>query len=79
MAITGGVILAGVTTGYKAGSRFIGAHVIHLWDRRTAFFYAYRIGIGPTGNFDCERNEYQTLGAALLAAEGQTKDYGPLT
>ena len=49
----------------------IGAHGIHLWDRRTGFFYGYRIGIGQTGNFDYGRNEYQTLGAALLAAEGE--------
>jgi hypothetical protein len=65
--------------GYKAGSRFIGAHVIHLWDRRAGFFYGYRIGIGHTPNFDYDRNEYQTLGAALLAAEGRMKYYGPLT
>jgi hypothetical protein len=32
--------------GYKAGSQFIGAHVIHLWDRQARFFYGYRIGIG---------------------------------
>jgi hypothetical protein len=30
--------------GYKAGSRYIGAHVIHLWDRRLKFFYGYRVG-----------------------------------
>jgi hypothetical protein len=65
--------------GYKTGSRFIGVHVIHLWDRRARFFYGYRIGIGQTPNFDYERNEYQTLGAALLAAEGRMKYYGPLT
>ena len=79
VAMTGGVMLAGGDAGYEARSRFIGAHGIHLWDRRTGFFYGYRIGIGQTGNFDYGRNEYQTLGAALLAAEGRMKYYGPLT
>jgi hypothetical protein len=53
--------------GYKTGSQFIGAHVIHLWDPRARFFYGYRVGIGHHPNFDYDRNEYQTLGAARLA------------
>ena len=66
--------------GYKTGSQFIGAHVIHLWDPRARFFYGYRIGIGHNPNFDYDTTtEYQTLGAALLAAEGRMKYYGPLT
>jgi hypothetical protein len=66
--------------GYKAGSRYIGAHVIHLWDRRLKFFYGYRVGIGQTGSFRYDRTtEYQTLGAALLAAEQEMRFYGPLT
>jgi hypothetical protein len=64
--------------GYETGSPFIGAHVIHLWDRRARFFYGYRIGIGQAPHFDYDRNEYQTLGAALLAAERRMKYYGPL-
>jgi hypothetical protein len=76
----GGEARAEGDAGYKAGSPYIGAHVIHLWDRRLKFFYGYRVGIGRTGSFRYDRStEYQTLGAALLAAECEMKFYGPLT
>jgi hypothetical protein len=71
---------SGGDAGYKTRSPYIGAHVVHLWDRRARFFYGYRVGIGRTGTFDYDTTtEYQTLGAALLAAEGQMRYYGPLT
>jgi len=42
-------------------------------------FYGYRVGIGRTGGFEYDTTtEYQTLGAALLAAENAMKVYGPL-
>jgi hypothetical protein len=52
----------------------------YLWDRRLKFFYGYPVGIGQTDYFRYDRTtEYQTLGAALWAAEQQMGFYGPLT
>jgi hypothetical protein len=48
-------------------------------DNRSArFFYGYRVR-GRSGAFDDDTTtEYQTLGAAVLAAESAMKVYGPL-
>ena len=68
-----------VTQATKPGSPYIGAHVVHLWDRSARFFDGYRVGIGRTGAFEYDTTtEFQTLGAALLAAENAMKVYGPL-
>jgi hypothetical protein len=70
----------GGDAGYKAGIRgVIGAHVVHLWDRRARLFYGYR-AIGHTPHFRYDRTtEYQTLRAALLAAEQEMRFSGRLT
>jgi hypothetical protein len=63
--------------GYKTGDPIsdMGAQVVHLWDRRARYFYGYRLRIGRTGRggFRDTGAEYQTLGAALLAAEYERK------
>jgi hypothetical protein len=65
--------------GYKTGDPRVdmGAHVVHIWDPHSRFFYGYRVRIGRTGRggFRDIGAEYQTLGAALLAAENAIKFY----
>jgi hypothetical protein len=55
----------------------MGAHVVHIWDPHSRFFHGYRVRIGRTGRggFRDIGVEYQTLGAALLAAENAIKFY----